>query len=279
MKNSIAALLLSASVYSFGQVGIGTSQPDQNAVLELASTEKGLLPPRLSTAERDAIAVTSAEEGLTVYNTDNQSVQFWNGTAWTEMEIDTAGLLDPVPSPDLGPNYSGAVLPYTANNATASGSVNGKTFTATFSGYLNVRALTTTNPYCNVIRQAANNFLVAGDAGTKDGAMTIKFDRNVSNLKVFANASEAGETFTFTLKRNGAAIAPVATVSPAGSCNVNFSVATTGNTITTKNNDTTTNVSGMIFNIGGEWFDEIEIKTLSNAKTGQSFNFTVGSVL
>ena len=55
LKTTIMLLLLvSSGVY--GQRGIGTNTPDKAAVLELASTSKGFLPPRMSTAERNAIS-------------------------------------------------------------------------------------------------------------------------------------------------------------------------------------------------------------------------------
>ena len=61
-------------------VGIGTSSPSASAKLEVASTTQGFLPPRLTTTQRDAI--TSPAEGLTIYNTTANCLQWWNGTLW-----------------------------------------------------------------------------------------------------------------------------------------------------------------------------------------------------
>ena len=46
------------------QVGIGTTSPDASAQLELQSTDKGFLPPRMDTDARDGI--DSPAEGLTI---------------------------------------------------------------------------------------------------------------------------------------------------------------------------------------------------------------------
>ena len=63
-----------------GQVGIGTSSPHTSAILDLTSTTKGLLLPRLTTTQINAISTPAA--GLTVYNTDINLPCFYNGTAW-----------------------------------------------------------------------------------------------------------------------------------------------------------------------------------------------------
>ena len=56
--------------------------PAASAALELSSISKGLLPPRLSQAQRDAIASPAA--GLTLYNTTAGKLNTWNGTSWAE---------------------------------------------------------------------------------------------------------------------------------------------------------------------------------------------------
>jgi hypothetical protein len=62
------------------QVGIGTNTPNASAVLELQSTDKGFLPPRMTIAQRDGIV--TPVEGLTIYNTDNNCLEFFDGTDW-----------------------------------------------------------------------------------------------------------------------------------------------------------------------------------------------------
>ncbi|MDC1363550.1 hypothetical protein N8229_05865 [Flavobacteriaceae bacterium] len=69
MKNIfilIAAVLLTATTYA--QVGINNENPDASAALDITSTTGGLLVPRMTAAQRDAI--TSPAQGLIIFCTD-----------------------------------------------------------------------------------------------------------------------------------------------------------------------------------------------------------------
>ncbi|MFZ1530489.1 MAG: tail fiber domain-containing protein [Ferruginibacter sp.] len=60
-------------------VGIGTNSPNANALLELSSSNKGLLLPRLA----DTNAVTGAKPaGLTIYSSSDNKLYFFNGSKW-----------------------------------------------------------------------------------------------------------------------------------------------------------------------------------------------------
>ncbi|MDN3676442.1 fibrobacter succinogenes major paralogous domain-containing protein [Flavobacterium paronense] len=62
------------------QVGIGTTTPDASSILDVKSTAAGFLPPRMTTAQRNAIV--SPAIGLTIYNTSINCVEWWNGSLW-----------------------------------------------------------------------------------------------------------------------------------------------------------------------------------------------------
>ncbi len=66
-----------------GDVGIGTSDPDASAQLEMSSTSGGFLPPRMTAIERDAIA--NPATGLIIYCIDCIEMQQFNGVSWTNM--------------------------------------------------------------------------------------------------------------------------------------------------------------------------------------------------
>ena len=63
-----------------GRLGIGTNAPNASSLLDLTSTTKGLLLPRMTTTQINAIATPAA--GLMVYNTTLALICFYNGTAW-----------------------------------------------------------------------------------------------------------------------------------------------------------------------------------------------------
>lgn len=64
---------------SFAQVGIGTPSPDASSILDLTATDKGFLSPRMNAAQRNAII--SPAEGLTIYNTDLNCLEFHIGSS------------------------------------------------------------------------------------------------------------------------------------------------------------------------------------------------------
>jgi uncharacterized protein (TIGR02145 family) len=80
-KLLLCAALFAVSFTTFAQVGIGTTTPDASAILDVESSTKGFLPPRMTTTERNAISSPRAE-GLIIYNEDNGCIEFWNATAW-----------------------------------------------------------------------------------------------------------------------------------------------------------------------------------------------------
>ena len=55
---------------------------DSKACLTLNSTTQGMLPPRMTNTQRDAIS--SPTTGLTLYSTTDNKLQFYNGSAWTD---------------------------------------------------------------------------------------------------------------------------------------------------------------------------------------------------
>jgi hypothetical protein len=70
-------------ITSAGNVGIGTTSPSAAALLDVASTTRGFLPPRMTTAQRDAISTPPA--GLMLYNTSTNKLQVRTNTAWVDL--------------------------------------------------------------------------------------------------------------------------------------------------------------------------------------------------
>jgi hypothetical protein len=77
---SISVLLFFTLTSIAQNVGIGTTTPAASAQLDVSSTTKGLLPPRMTTTQRDAIASPAA--GLIIFNTTTNSLEVRNSSAW-----------------------------------------------------------------------------------------------------------------------------------------------------------------------------------------------------
>ena len=73
----------------YAQVGIGTATPDASAKLDVTSTTKGFLPPRMTAAQRSAIS--SPTNGLLVYQTDYPSgLYYFNAGVWSKLSETTS---------------------------------------------------------------------------------------------------------------------------------------------------------------------------------------------
>jgi hypothetical protein len=107
MKRFQLLVLLIFSMSIFAQTGIGTTTPNPSAKLDVFSTDKGFLPPRVTlTSVTDAATIPSPATGLLVYNVGSAGLQagyyYWNGSSWST--IATAA------SPDQSVDYIQASL-------------------------------------------------------------------------------------------------------------------------------------------------------------------------
>jgi hypothetical protein len=74
-----------------GNVGVGTAgATNASSLLEVRSTTKGVLIPRMTKAQRDAIV--SPATGLLIYQTNNSpAFYFFDGSAWTKIATGSGG--------------------------------------------------------------------------------------------------------------------------------------------------------------------------------------------
>ena len=84
----LAATILFFAEINFAQVGIGTATPNTSAQLDVTSTNKGLLMPRMTTIQRTGIATPAT--GLQVFDIDTKTFWFWNETGWIEISTGAA---------------------------------------------------------------------------------------------------------------------------------------------------------------------------------------------
>ncbi|MCB0438546.1 MAG: hypothetical protein KDD20_07390, partial [Mangrovimonas sp.] len=90
MKTKVLLLLVLLNFsFSIAQVGINTTAPDASSELDITSTDGGILIPRMTQVQRDAI--TAPATGLLIYQTNNTpGFYYYNGSAW----VNIAGVSD-----------------------------------------------------------------------------------------------------------------------------------------------------------------------------------------
>ncbi|GGF00814.1 hypothetical protein SAMN05443634_105243 [Chishuiella changwenlii] len=87
MKKTLIAFLLCTNLFS--QVGIGTETPNNSAILDLTSSNKGFLPTRINLlSNTDFTTIPRPATGLMVYHTGNTNFPagyyYFNGTEWAK---------------------------------------------------------------------------------------------------------------------------------------------------------------------------------------------------
>ena len=95
----IIICLLGSRVLAQNNVGIGTLTPHPSAILELQSTDKGLLAPRLTTAQR--LAIPAPANGLLVYDTNLLCYYYYDSVSATWLSLCTPGPPGPTGPPAL----------------------------------------------------------------------------------------------------------------------------------------------------------------------------------
>jgi len=147
------------SIQSYSQTGIGTTTPNASAKLEIASTDKGLLIPRMTKTQREAISLSAAANGLLVYQTDDLAGFYVNTSttttiAWTRVNTNWI--------------RTGNDISYTAGNISTTGALTGgNSSTSNISGFS-----------ANVASISANYSITSADNGkviqsTSASAITI----------------------------------------------------------------------------------------------------------
>ena len=82
MKKITLLVLMLFTALSYAQVGVNTNNPDASAALDITSTTKGLLMPRMTNVQRQAISNPAAGLQVFVTDFDGGSFMFYDGTKW-----------------------------------------------------------------------------------------------------------------------------------------------------------------------------------------------------
>jgi hypothetical protein len=165
---SFIALLLAAKLSMAQGVAINNNNalPNSSAMLDVQSTTKGMLIPRMTTAQRTGIA--SPAKGLMVFDTDVNSFWFYNGSAWTNL---------------------------TASGAATGLSLTGNSGTNTASNYLG----TTDNVSLNIKTNNLARLTVAdnGNIGINNTTPAAKLDVKSTSGNTNANFYLTGNSSTY----------------------------------------------------------------------------------
>ena len=86
----LAFVLLQVKVSAQQSVGIGTTTPDPSSILDITSINKGVLLPRVTTAQKNAIAAPAT--GLLVYQTDSVPGFYYYLSGWQLLNFPAANI-------------------------------------------------------------------------------------------------------------------------------------------------------------------------------------------
>lgn len=222
IKKSLLVFVLLSPVLVMAQVGIGTggSAPDASAQLEVKSSTRGFLPPRVALTATNATGpITTPVAGLLVYNTATAGTSpfnvtpgfyYYSGSAWVRLIVPT----------DNAANVTGTV-------AVANGGTGGITGSITGTGALTFAA-GGTNQAVTLTPSGTGNTVLNGKVGVGTATPNAKLDIRTSPT----NTSDPGAgymglgTTTETAPSAGAGAVRYSTESGGG---VEFSNGTSWN--------------------------------------------------
>jgi hypothetical protein len=102
---SILLLVFYCEALLSQSVGIGTTTPRASSLLDITSTNKGVLLPRLSTAQR--LAIVNPDRALLVFDTDKGNLMMFDGTRWRILSLDEADKINLTNRSPVNPTASG----------------------------------------------------------------------------------------------------------------------------------------------------------------------------
>jgi hypothetical protein len=199
--NKILYILITFLMTTFAsaQYGIGTNTPHASAQLELNSSSKGFLPPRLTTTERNAISGPAT--GLLIYNSTKNCIEWFNGTSW----INPCGLSDAsAPSNVVATaGNAQASIAFTAPTNTGGSTITGYTVTSTPG---NIIAAGSTSPIVVTGLTNGTSYTFTVVANTSQGVSAVSDPSNAvvpatipaAPTSVVATAGNAQASVAFT---------------------------------------------------------------------------------
>jgi hypothetical protein len=156
------------NMLSTGQMAINGETPASTAALDITSTSRGLLIPRMTTSQRNAIS--SPATGLMVWNTDDTTLNQYTGNTWRGMvSTNPNGVINYTAPTQTGSSANGAVAITQTQNTTGAVHNFDINITNTASG--------SSSSLFRVRKGGTNQFNIA----TSDGTATFVNDVGLSN--------------------------------------------------------------------------------------------------
>jgi hypothetical protein len=216
----------SSAVFTTGSVGLGVDPPSSTAELDVTSTTKGLLAPRMTTAQR--LAITTPANGLIVYDTQLVSLEVYDavGAVWNQLaDTSTTGSVTSVTGTAPISVATGTTTP-----AISLGTVpvaNGGTGATTLTGYLLGSGASAVTASATIPGTAISGN-IAGNAANVTGTVAV------------ANGGTGATSLTGHLSGNGTSAVTASTTIPGTdiSGNISGSAANVTGTVAVANGGT-----------------------------------------
>jgi hypothetical protein len=163
--------------FTNGEIGIGTATPDNSSQLEVSATDKGLLIPRVTTAQMNAISTPATN--LLVFNTDLEALYRYDGSAWVALSAGY-GIVEIVRSSDAGIPTFYADIQSGLNDA----NLLGGDITVTLHDNITTTAAISTNTTTNIdnITFDLNGFTITNTANDSSAVIYNKLQNNIIRI-------------------------------------------------------------------------------------------------
>jgi len=256
---ALLIILMSLSHYRSAAQSVGISSgaitPDASSILEMRTTTRGLLIPRMTITERDAIS--SPATGLMVYNTTTSKFNFYNGSSWIAFFSGSSGVNS---------------ITGTTNRIAIGGTAADPTIDIA-AGYLGQSSITTLGTIGTGVWNSTLINPTFGGTGVNNGSKTITVGGNLITSGAFGTTLTSTATTNVTLPTTGtlATLAGTETFTNktiSGASNTLTNIATTSLTGTLQAAQFPA-LTGDVTNSAGSLATTIASNAVTNAKLAQ----------
>jgi hypothetical protein len=215
-----------------GQVGIGTNAPNASAALDITSVTGGVLPPRMTAVQMNAIAAPAT--GLVVLNTTSNCLEYYSGTAWQNVVCPCSG---PPATPGSITGSVNVCASSAGNVYTIATVANATSYNWTVPTGATITAGTGTTSITVTFGSTSGNITVSatnscGTSGTSTLAVTVTSIPAAPAIPSGSTSPSVSSSYTYTIATVAGATSYVWTVSNSTLASITGGQGTTSATIT-----------------------------------------------